>query len=378
MRYFLIAGEASGDLHGAHLIRAIRQEDSCATFSFMGGDLMAKEAGNIPIIHYRTMAFMGFFPVLLHLADIHKAAMKVQKAIVDFNPDVVIPIDYSGFNFRYILPFVHKKVAKASLFYYIPPKVWAWKKGRVADLKRYCSQVFSIFPFEQDFLKSRCVNAHYVGNPCVDAVGKYWNLWGTAEIKDRIADLPISGQPYVALLPGSRQSEVKSNLPLMLKTLNTYYPTYPCIIAGAPGLDLDFYKPLIQGYNVQVFFDRTYDLLAGADFALVTSGTATLETALIGTPQIVCYRSIGLSLVNWIFSLFPIRYFSLVNLVAQAPVIEELLSAQVTPQQLHQAIERLLVSKEKISEGYSHIRKQLGRHPVARTTAQLITHSIAH
>ncbi|WP_315555838.1 lipid-A-disaccharide synthase [Porphyromonas endodontalis] len=381
MRYFLIAGEASGDLHGAHLIRAIKAEDPSATFAFMGGDQMAYEAGRRPIVHYSKVAFMGFISVLRHLPEIRSAAHLVQQEIKDFDPHVVIPIDYSGFNFRYILPFVDKALPRTSVFYYIPPKVWAWKKRRTKKLRTLCTQVLSILPFEEEFLIRHKVNAYYVGNPCVDAVGKYWDTWGDPQMKialcNKTPQLTIE-RPIVAILAGSRRAEIKHNLPLMLSTLRTYYPEYQCVVAGAPGIEAEFYTPLIQGHKAEVLFGQTYSILAAADFALVTSGTATLETALIGTPQIVCYRSIGSPLVNWAFSRLSISYFSLVNLILDTPLLEELLAAKATPEHLHSAIERLLSSTQQISEGYARLRSQLGRVPAARTAAQVITRSIIH
>ena len=324
---------------------------------------------------------MGFISVLRHLPEIRSAAHLVQQEIKEFDPHVVIPIDYSGFNFRYILPFVDKALPRTSVFYYIPPKVWAWKKRRTKKLRTLCTQVLSILPFEEEFLIRHKVNAYYVGNPCVDAVGKYWDTWGDPQAKvalcNKTPQLTIE-RPIVAILAGSRRAEIKQNLPLMLSTLRTYYPEYQCVVAGAPGIEAEFYTPFVQGYKAEVLFGQTYSILAAADFALVTSGTATLETALIGTPQIVCYRSIGSPLVNWAFSRFPISYFSLVNLILDTPLLEELLAAKATPEHLHSAIERLLSSTQQISEGYAHLRSQLGRVPAARTAAQVITRSIIH
>lgn len=381
MRYFLIAGEASGDLHGANLIRAIRAEDPSATFAFMGGDRMAYEAGRRPVVHYSKVAFMGFISVVQHLSEIRATARIVQQEIQDFNPHVVIPIDYSGFNFRFVLPFVHKTLPRTSVFYYIPPKVWAWKKKRTKTLRRLCTQVLSILPFEEEFLLRHKVNAYYVGNPCVDAVGDFWNKWGDAAAQSALyKKLPqlSTDRPIVAILAGSRRAEIKENLPLMLSTLKTYYPQYQCVLAGAPGIKAEFYTPIIEGYNVEVIFGQTYAVLAAADFALVTSGTATLETGLIGTPQVVCYRSTGSPLVNWAFSRFPIPHFSLVNLVLDTPLVEELLAAQATPKHLHGAIERLLSSTESITSDYTRLRSLLGRVPASRTAAQVITRSIIH
>lgn len=364
MRYFLIAGEASGDLHGANLIQALKAQDPCATFAFMGGERMAMAAGVAPVVHYREIAFMGFLSVIKHAKDIARVASFLQDAIRSFTPEVVIPIDASGFNFRYILPFVQQELPQAAIFYYIPPKVWAWRKWRTKTLRKYVRKVLCILPFEESFFKNRGVEATFIGNPCVDAVGDYSNSWG----KKKGDTTP----PYVALLAGSRKGEIRSNLPIMLETMRRYYPQHLCVIAGAPGVDTSFYAPFIEGHEASLRFDSTYDILSKADFALVTSGTATLETALIGTPQIVCYHSRGWRIENILFKFFSVRYFSLVNLILNAPLVEELLAAEVTPERLHRAIQRLQSRHSEIVAGYDTIRQTLGTSPASHRAARHI------
>lgn len=379
MRYFIIAGEASGDLHAANLIKAIKEEDPEAEFAFMGGDKMARESRTPPIVHYREVAFMGFGQVLRNFFSIHRIGKLIQKCMVEFAPDVIIPVDFGGFNFRYILPFVHKNLPSAHLFYYIPPKIWAWKKSRVHTLKRYCSKVLCILPFEEKFLESYGISAFYAGNPCIDAVDKYRNSYGKEEYKEAVVrrspSLSLSQKEHiVALLPGSRRQELRSNLALMLETLHSSYPHLYPIIAGAPGLTEADYAPFIpQNCPVPILFNATYELLAAAKFALVTSGTATLETALIGTPQVVCYRANGSRWMNWAFKkFFPIRYFSLVNLILDEPLVEELLAADASPHKLRLAIESLLLSPERITDGYKRLHTLLGETPSSQRAAREI------
>ncbi|MBB6276327.1 lipid-A-disaccharide synthase [Porphyromonas circumdentaria] len=383
MRYFFIAGEASGDLHAANLMKALKLQDAEATFAFMGGDKMAEIAQKPPIIHYRSLAFMGFEQVVRNIFSIHKKGKLMQKKLLEFSPDIVIPVDFGGFNFRYILPFVHRELPETSVIYYIPPKVWAWKKYRVRALKKYCSRVLCILPFEETFLQKADVPAHYTGNPCVDAVGAYYASYGKEEYKQKIVEqaftIPEAKKDLlIALLPGSRRQELKSNLPLMIETLRTYYPDLYPVIGGAPGLTIEDYRLFLpQDYPIQIVFDATYTLLAGCKLALVTSGTATLETALIGTPQVVCYRANGRRWMNWAFkNLFPIRYFSLVNLILGRPLVKELLAAEASLDNLRLAIDNLLRAPHLITEGYDELRLLLGNTPASERAADQIVASI--
>lgn len=378
MRYFLIAGEASGDMHAANLMSALRAIDSGALFAFMGGDKMSAVAQRTPVVHYREVAYMGIGPVLRNLRTIAQKGSVVQEALLRFNPDVVIPVDFGGFNFKYILPFVRKQLPNAYLPYYIPPKVWAWKKWRVNALRKQCSEVLCILPFEEAFLQQHNVRASYIGNPCVDAVDSYWDNYGKPErqehLRQLLADQSEDSRPIIAILAGSRRQELKSNLPLMLETVRDYYPHLRPVIAGAPALSEEDYRPYLLEQNpVKILFGATYDLLAGAQIALVTSGTATLETALIGTPQVVCYRANGKRVMNWAFQhLFPIRYFSLVNLIADAPLVTELLAADATHTNLKRAIDTLLNNSDTLHKGYQQVRTLLGREHCSQIAAQRI------
>lgn len=383
MRYFLIAGEASGDLHAAHLMRAIRLRDTEAAFAFMGGDKMAEIAQCAPIVHYKDVAFMGFEQVVRNFFSIQQKGKLVQKKLLDFAPDVVIPVDFGGFNFRYILPFVHRHLPQTRLIYYIPPKVWAWKKGRVRTLRKFCAETLCILPFEEDFLKQHKVSSLYIGNPCIDAVGNYYAKHGEEVFKNQLlaqcTSIPSEKKDsLVAILPGSRRQELKSNLPLMVETLRTSFPHLHPIIAGAPGLTTEDYHPFIPNdYPIEILFNSTYTLLAGAKVALVTSGTATLETALIGTPQVVCYRAGGARWMNWAFEhLFPIRYFSLVNLILDRPLVKELLAADATPLNLRLALQEVLDVPYPIMEGYHQLRSLLGEQPASERAAKHIVESI--
>lgn len=366
MRYFIIAGEASGDLHASNLIKALREVDADAQFCFMGGDLMAEAANQQPVVHYSAVAYMGFVPVLKHLGEIAGAAKKVQNAMREFAPDVVIPVDFGSFNFRYILPFVHDEL-HTPIFYYIAPKVWAWKKWRVRTLKKYVHTLLCILPFEVDFFTQRGVNAIYVGNPCVDAVMDFEHQGDAPSALDGIPE----GARMVALLCGSRKQEVADNLPTMLRAMDGIDGPIP-VIAGAPGLTMADYEPYIGSHTeAKVVFGQTYQLLAQSEAAMVTSGTATLETCLLGTPQVVCYRATGNPVIAWGFKyLFPIKYFSLVNLIANKTIVPELLAHQVTPKRVREALTDILPGKparDKQLMGYGQVQAILGQE---RTSAK--------
>ncbi len=362
MRYFLVVGEASGDLHGANLIKAIKEQDPQASFAFMGGDKMEESSQTSPIVHYKDVAVMGFFNVLKNIFEIKKSAKKIQKALLNFSPDVIIPIDFSGFTIKYILPFSRKNIPSASIHYYIPPKVWAWRKNRANKLKKYCNSIFCILPFEVDFFKQLGLNAIYVGNPCVDAVGDFFNSNNYSSTKNN---------KRITILAGSRKQEVKENLPIMLRTLRKNFPDYTIAIAGAPGLTLEDYKPFLPTKEkTPILFNKTYELLKNSSIALVTSGTATLETALIGCPQVVCYRTSGKKIINWIFkNLFPIKYFSLVNLILDHLLVPELLSANLTEEKLTEEIKKILNNPHYMIEGYKNIRHKLSQESAAKNTA---------
>lgn len=372
MRYFLVAGEASGDLHASNLIKSIRKIDSHAQFAFMGGDLMEKASEQKTVVHYNTVAYMGLMPVLLHLKEINQAGACVKREIKRFNPDIVIPVDYAGFNFKYILPFVHDKL-NIPIYYYISPKLWAWKRWRVKSLVKYVDKLLCIMPFEQEFYRNYDLDVEYVGNPCVDAIESYKD--------NRMEDEQLfQMKPYIALLSGSRKEEVRRNLPYMLRAANSY-PDYNCVIAGAPGLTIEDYLPYLNEYpDTKIIFGKTYNILEQSTAALVTSGTATLETALIGTPQVVCYKMSGLKLFNWGFkNFFPIKYFSLVNLITNNKVVEELLSADLTDKALMQELGAILPGgnkREQVIEGYKKLCNILGTSDTSDRAAHVIIDSL--
>lgn len=371
MKYLLIAGEASGDEHGARLIASLKAVDTKAAFAFIGGDKMAQQAGVAPLYHYREIAVMGFTSVLRSMRKIRLAARLLQEEMRSNPPDVVIPIDYGGFNLRYTLPMAHRH--GVPVVYYIPPKVWASRRRRIKCLRSYTDLCLTILPFEADYLSQRGVHARYVGNPSIQSVGKL--LDGNAKLCD-------TARPYIALLPGSREAEIARNLPIMCQAIDHLPAPWRAVIAGAPSIDSEHYTPYLSE-RIELVTDETLPLLAGASAALVTSGTATLETALIGTPQVVAYRLPAGRLARWAFDhILPIRYFSLVNLIAESPVVEELLGDAVTPQRLVQALTPMLdresTAYQKQQAQYSMVRQRLDPSRVAsQVAAERICHALA-
>ena len=371
MKYLLIAGEASGDEHGARLIASLKAVDAKAAFAFIGGDKMAQQAGVAPLYHYREIAVMGFTSVLRSMSKIRLAARLLQEEMRSNPPDVVIPIDYGGFNLRYTLPMAHRH--GVPVVYYIPPKVWASRRRRIKRLRSYTDLCLTILPFEADYLSQRGVTARYVGNPSIQSVG---------ELLDSNANLCDTARPYIALLPGSREAEIARNLPIMCRAIDLLPAPWRAVIAGTPSIDPAHYTPYINE-RIELVIDETLSLLAGASAALVTSGTATLETALIGTPQVVAYRLPAGRLARWAFDhILPIRYFSLVNLIAESPVVEELLGDAVTPQRLVQALTPLLdresATYQTQQAQYSLVRQRLEPSRVAsQVAAERIHHALS-
>ena len=371
MKYLLIAGEASGDEHGARLIASLKAVDAKATFSFIGGDKMAQQAGVAPLYHYREIAVMGFTSVLRSMRKIRLAARLLQEEMRSNLPDVVIPIDYGGFNLRYTLSMAHRH--GVPVVYYIPPKVWASRRRRIKRLQSYADLCLTILPFEADYLSQRGVTARYVGNPSIQSVGK---------LLDSNAKLCDTARPYIALLPGSREAEIARNLPIMCQAIDLLPAPWRAVIAGAPSIDRAHYTPYLSE-RIELVTDETLPLLAGASAALVTSGTATLETALIGTPQVVAYRLPVGRLARWAFDhLLPIRYFSLVNLIAESPVVEELLGDAVTAQRLVQALTPLLdresTAYQTQQAQYRMVRQRLDPSRVAsQVAAERIYHELS-
>ena len=332
---------------------------------------MAQQAGVAPLYHYREIAVMGFTSVLRSMRKIRLAARLLQEEMRSNLPDVVIPIDYGGFNLRYTLPMAHRH--GVPVVYYIPPKVWASRRRRIKRLQSYTDLCLTILPFEADYLSQRGVTARYVGNPSIQSVGK---------LLDSNAKLCDTARPYIALLPGSREAEIARNLPIMCRAIDLLPAPWRAVIAGAPSIDRAHYTPYLSE-RIELVSDETLPLLAGASAALVTSGTATLETALIGTPQVVAYRLPAGRLARWAFDhLLPIRYFSLVNLIAESPVVEELLGDAVTAQRLVQALS-LLLDRESTAyqtqqAQYRMVRQRLEPSRIAsQVAAERIYHELS-
>lgn len=374
MKYFLIAGEASGDLHASNLMIALKEQDPQADFCFLGGDLM-KSVGGVLVKHYREMAYMGIIPVVMHARTILKNMKSCKQAIADYNPDVVILIDYPGFNLK-IAKYV-KTVLRIPVYYYISPKIWAWKKYRIHSIKRYIDRMFCILPFEKKFYNELDYEIDYVGNPSVDALALYREQ---KQVDTFLNDNSLTERPILALLAGSRKQEIKKNLPTMIDVASMY-EGYQCVIAGGPGLELSDYQKCMENRKVPVIFNQTYALLEHSNAALVTSGTATLETALFRVPQVVCYHFGGGKLVNFIFRhFFHTPYISLVNLIAGREVVQELFGAKFTRKQVAEELGRVLndpVYRGRMLAGYDEVIAILGQPGASVRTATLIIESLA-
>lgn len=337
MKYYLIVGEASGDLHASNLMKAIIERDNEAQFRFFGGDLMTAVGGE-RVKHYRELAYMGFIPVLLHLRTIMSNMKRCKRDIVSWQPDVLILVDYPGFNLS-IAQYIRKNT-KIPIYYYISPKIWAWKEYRIKNIRRDVDELFSILPFEIDFFAKHKYKIHYIGNPCVDAVDSF--LKNDTETHSQFcAANNLTDKPIVALLAGSRKQEIESNLVMMLDAMKQY-PQYQPIIAGAPGIDKELYAPYLTG-EVKILYGSTYRLLKHSHAALVTSGTATLETALFRVPQVVCYATPMAKLYSWLKRHFlKVKFVSLVNLIAGREVVRELVAADMTRENVEKEIGLLL------------------------------------
>lgn len=361
MKYYLIVGEASGDLHASNLMRALKERDPQADFRFFGGDLM-KGVGGTLVKHYKDLAYMGFIPVLLHLRTIFKNMDYCKQDIVGWQPDVVILVDYPGFNLK-IAEYL-KKNTTIPVYYYISPKIWAWKEYRIKNIKRDVDELFSILPFEVDFFKGHQYPIHYVGNPCVDAVDAYQKIH--AETFDEfVTSNSLSEKPIVALLAGSRKQEIKDNLPMMLEAAKPFVDKYQLVLAGAPGIDPAYYQKYVgNDVPVKIIFGQTYRLLQQAKAALVTSGTATLETALFRVPQAVCYYTpVGKLIAFLRRHILKVKYISLVNLVANKEVVRELVADTMTVANVRSELDALLNDEQyrgQMLKEYDRMIKILG------------------
>lgn len=365
MKYFLIAGEASGDLHAAHLMQALREEDAEAEFRFYGGDEMQKVGGTM-LCHYRELAYMGFIPVLLHLRTILRGMSRCKQQMAEWKPDALILVDYPGFNLK-MARFAQEQ-ALCPVYYYISPKIWAWKEHRIHAIRRDVDRLFSILPFEVDFFeKKHHYPISYVGNPTVDEVDAF--------LREHPAQEQASAQPQLALLPGSRQQEVTDNLSRMLQAVRPLAETYglKCVVAQAPALPDSLYLDIMQrcGFSseeVELQRGRTYEILSSSTAALVTSGTATLETALFRVPQVVCYHMPLPRLMSFLRRHFlKVPFISLVNLVCGREVVTELVGADMQPDLIRRHLEKILPGhpeRQHMLEGYEDMARKLG-HPGA-------------
>lgn len=374
MRYYIIVGEASGDLHASRLMRSLRQYDAKAEFRFFGGDLMKAEGGTL-VRHYRDLAYMGFVPVLLHLPTIFKNMSFCKRDIVEWKADVVILVDYPGFNLD-IAKFLHKNTS-IPVYYYISPKIWAWKEWRVKSIKRDVSEMFSILPFEVAFYERRHhYPIHYVGNPTAEEVRTFKD--GYSETKEEFCrrnGLEPS-KPIIALLAGSRKQEIKDNLPAMLASVKAVAADYQCVLACAPSIDDSYYRKVIGQGSVLMVHDDTYPLLAHSTAALVTSGTATLETALFDVPQVVCYETPLPKIIRWGFNhVIKCDYISLVNLVADKEVVPELFADRFSVDNIKRHLLALLpgtADREKMLAGYEIVRQRLGTESAPDNAARVM------
>lgn len=368
MHYFISAGEPSGDLHASALMAALRADDADARFTFLGGDLMAREAGHDPVIHYSRMAFMGFSEVLRNLRTIASNFATAKRALDSASPDALILVDYPSFNLK-LAKYAHSR--GIPVFYYISPKVWAWKAWRVKQLRRYVDRVLSILPFEVDYFKDKQVNVTYVGNPSQEEVEAKLAEAGTLDDFLRQHSLP-AGKPLLALVPGSRRGEIRNNLPIM-DAVARLHPDFQPVIGAAPGMDADFYEHYSDLPRVEA---DTFRLMHFARAALVTSGTATLECALAGTPQVVCYRANGSKLsYNIMKRLIKVPFVSLPNLIAGSEVIPEMLVHLCTVSSVNDKLSDILPGapgRDRQLKGYRLMRSRLGKDTAARTAARII------
>ena len=373
MRYYLIVGEASGDLHASHLMRSLQAVDSAAEFRFFGGDLMTA-VGGTRVKHFKELAYMGFIPVLLHLRTIFRNMAFCKKDIVEWAPDVVILVDYPGFNLN-IAKFV-KSRTRIPVYYYISPKIWAWKEYRIKNIKRDVDELFSILPFEVDFFeKKHHYPIHYVGNPTADEVRSFLSTYNEGFEQFCKANTLQADKPILALLAGSRRQEIKDNLPAMMQVA-ARFPQYQAVLAGAPSIADEYYEGFIRGSQVRLVKNQTYPLLAHSTAALVTSGTATLETALFNVPQVVCYKTPVPRLIRFAFNhIIKVEYISLVNLIMNKEVVSELFADRFTIDNIAHCLQTLLPggeARQEMLNNYALLQKVLGDDVAPDNAAKLM------
>ncbi len=363
MKYYLIAGEASGDLHASHLMQSLKARDTEAEFRFFGGDLMAAVGGTC-VKHYCELAYMGFVPVLLHLPTILKNMKMCKQDITEWRPDVVILVDYPGFNLD-IAKYV-KARHLCPVYYYISPKIWAWKEYRIKRIKRDVDELFSILPFEVAFFEGKHhYPIHYVGNPTA------------SEVRDYLMHHPASStSSTIALLAGSRKQEIKDNLPAMIAATRHLAGQYQLVLAGAPSIEKDYYEQFLAGTQVQLVMNETYRILSEATAALVTSGTATLETCMFRVPQVVCYETPLPQIIGFLKRhVLQVRYISLVNLIADREVVRELVAESFSVENIRRELEAVLpggAKRQQMLSDYEEVHRRLGNTHAADEAAALM------
>lgn len=371
LKIYFIAGEASGDLHASNLMKALREEDARIDFRFWGGDLMAEIAGK-PVKHFKELAFMGFIEVVMNLKSIFSNIRFCKEDILAYKPDAIVLVDYPGFNLR-IAKWAKSQGIK--VYYYISPKVWAWKQSRVHQIKANVDHLFAIFPFEEAFFKKFDYEVEYVGNPLMDAIESYKNQEiNTSEFRQQHQ---LGKQRIIAVLPGSRKQEVLVKLPIMLEALKKF-PDFQILVAGAPSLPLSFYEPMLENQNVKILHGETYSILNVAEAALVTSGTATLETALFDVPEVVCYKGSPIS-YQIAKRLIKVRYISLVNLIMDREVVKELIQDDCNPRAISSELEQLIEGgskREKMLADFKSMQKILGGGGASKKVAQSLLKTI--
>ena len=378
MKYYFVVGEASGDLHASNLMKAIKQRDAEAEFRFFGGDNM-KAVGGTMVKHYKELAYMGFIPVMMHLRTILGNMKMCKNDIVGWKPDVLILVDYPGFNLD-IAKFIHANT-NIPVYYYIAPKIWAWKEYRIKNIKRDVDKLFSILPFEVDFFeKKHNYPIQYVGNPTLDEVEKF-----KSEHNENFAGFTtrthLEGKPIIALLSGSRKQEIADNLPLMVEAVRPLMDRYQVVVAGAPSIDMALYDKYLSGTGVKVVPNETYSLLMQAEAALVTSGTATLETALFGVPQVVCYYLPFGKVYSFLRRFFlKIPYVSLVNLVLGREGVKELIADGMTVEAARAELLKVLnggEARDEMLASYAELKQKLGETGAPEHAAKLIIESLS-
>lgn len=375
MKYFIIAGEASGDLHASNLMHELKKADSQAEFCFLGGDLMQAQGGWM-VKHYRQMAFMGIVAVLKNARTVLKNLSDCKNAIANFQPDVVILVDYPSFNLR-IARYVKDNLHSTKVYYYISPKIWAWKEYRIREIKRYIDKMFTIFPFETAFYARHNYEVEYVGNPTVDSISARPNQ--QQAFTQFCAENNLPDKPIIAVLAGSRKQEIIGCLPRMVEA-GLHFSDYQVVIAGAPAIEAELYNSILKDREVSVVFGKTYELLQHAQAAVVNSGTATLETALIGTPEVVVYH-VPMGRIGFLVKEIVVRtkFVSLVNIVAEKLVVKELLAHLFTVKNIVSELDLILNNddyRQNMLNEYAQMKNVLGQPGAAERAARLIVASL--